>query len=170
VAAAGAWREARAARAADRLFWGSLILGAFVISFAAYGDRDHYGIGHICLQPLVLLGLAFIASRWERLSLGWRVLLVTGWCADFILGIALQFAVEDYALDRWLTPGRSLVDVYRSYTLASQENLREKIIAHVSFFADNLTIRPALVLILLGAILVLAVARSGRTPDGAGPP
>lgn len=170
VAAVGAWREFRSALAADRLFWGCLVLGVFVLSFAAYGDRDHYGIGHICLQPLVLLGIAFIASRWERLPRGWRTLLVIGWSADFILGIALQFAVEDYALDRWLTPGRKLVEVYRSYTLASQENLREKIIAHVSFFADNLTIRPALVLLLLGAILVLAISRSSRPPDGAGHP
>ena len=57
-------------------------------------------------SPVVLLGLAFLASRWGGLGRGWRAALLIGWTVDFCLGIALQFAVEDFALDRWLRPGR----------------------------------------------------------------
>ena len=140
------------------------VSGIILLSLAAYGDRDHYGIAHICLQSLVLLGLAFLASRWDRLGGGWRTVLVLGWAADFCLGIALQFAVEDFALDRWLNPGRDLMAVSRSYTGVSQENLAEKIIAHRAYFSDIVPTRPVILLALLGAILCMALLRARRTP------
>jgi hypothetical protein len=135
-----------------------------------YGDREHYGIVHICLQSVVLLGLAFLASRWRGMGRGWQLALVLGWTVDFCLGIALQFAVEDFAIDRWLLPGRNLLEVSQTYTLVSQENLREKIIAHFAYFADILTTPPALVLALLGAILCMALLRACRAPAGPAQP
>jgi 4-amino-4-deoxy-L-arabinose transferase-like glycosyltransferase len=166
--AAVAWglvREARTAGRRSRVFW-TLVLGSsFFLCFATYGDRDHYGIGHICLQPLVLLGLAFLASRWGSLGRGWRLALIVGWAVDFSLGIALQFAVEDFALDRWLTPGRNLMEVSRSYSLISQENLMEKFIAHLAYFADILPAPPSLMLLLLGALLTVAILRVRGAPS-----
>ncbi len=157
-------RAARAAERRDRVFWSLAVAGIVLLGFAAYGDRDHYGIGHICLQPLVLLGLAFLASRWSSLGRGWRLALMAGWAVDFALGIALQFAVEDFAIDRWLSPGRALMDVSATYNRVSQANLVEKIIAHLDFFADILPAPRALVLLLLGAILGMALLRAQRTP------
>jgi hypothetical protein len=89
------------------------------------------GSGHICLQSLVLLGLAFLASRWEGLSAAaggppWR----SDGPSTSRLGIALQFAVEDFAFDRWLNPGRNLGEIAQTYAVVTQENLSEKIIAH----------------------------------------
>jgi hypothetical protein len=133
----------------------------------ARGDRDHYGTGHICLQSLVLLGLAFLASRWKTLGTGWRRLLWAGWAVDFSLGIALQLAVEDFALDRWLRPGWNLQQVSQSYGVVAQGNLSEKIIAHFSYFADIVPTPPALLLALLGALLCMALARARRAPDEA---
>jgi 4-amino-4-deoxy-L-arabinose transferase-like glycosyltransferase len=166
VVAREAWRAARAARAADRRFWVFALAGFVVLSIAVYGDREHYGIVHICLQSVVLLGLAFLASRWGRLGPGWKVALVLGGTVDFCLGIALQFAVEDFAIDRWMTPARNLAEVSQSYSLVSQENLREKIIAQFSYFADNLAAPPALVLTLMAAILGMALVRASRAPAG----
>jgi hypothetical protein len=83
---------------------------------------------------------------------------------DFCLGIALQFAVEDFAFDRWLLPGRGPAQVARTYSLVSQENLHEKIIAHLAYFADILATPPALVLALLGAIFCMALLRARRAP------
>jgi hypothetical protein len=160
-----ALRAAREAPRRDRVFWALALAGFVLLSTAAYGDRDHYGTGHICLQSVVLLGLAFLASRWDRLGRGWRWALAIGWTVDFCLGIALQFAVEDFALDRWLTPARSLAEVSRSYGVVSQENLSEKIIAQLAYFADILPVSPALVLALLGAILCMALLRVRRASD-----
>ncbi len=160
-----AFRAARAASRRDRLFWSAMIAGFFLVSFTTYGDRDHYGIGHICLQSLVLLGLAFLASRWQGLGRPWRVALAAGWAVDFCLGIALQFAVEDFALDRWLTPGLNIMQVSKTYTLISQENLLEKFMTHLAYFADLLPTPPATVLVLLGALLSLALLRARGTPS-----
>jgi hypothetical protein len=160
-----AWEAARAAVAStvrDRGFWVICLSGIIFLSLAAYGDRDHYGIAHICLQSVVLLGLAFLASRWRRLGGWWRIALAIGWTADLALGIALQFGVEDFAFDRWLTPDRSLADVSQTYTGVSQLNLSEKIIAHQAYFSDILPTRPMFILALLGALLCLALLRAGR--------
>ena len=159
-----ALRAARAAEPRDRRFWTLALAGFVVLSVAVYGDREHYGIVHICLQSVVLCGLAFLASRWGGLGRGWQLALVIGWTADFCLGIALQFAVEDFAIDGWLFPGRGLAEVSQTYTLVSQENLREKIIAHFAYFADILATPPALVLALLGAIFCMALMRARRVP------
>lgn len=155
---------ARAARAAPRegAFWAALLGGVVILSLAAYGDRDHYGIAHICMQSLVLLGLAFLASRWDALPRGWRAALALGCAADLCLGIALQFAVEDLAIDRWLTPQRNLMQVAESYSGVYQVNLSEKIIAHDAYFSDILGVWPAFMLALLGAILCVALVRAAR--------
>jgi hypothetical protein len=159
-----AWRESRSAARADRLFWALALAGFVLGSIAVYGDREHYGITHICLQSVVLLGLAFLASRWGRLGRGWRRALVLGWIVDFCLGIALQFAVEDFAIDRWLNPGLPLAGMARTYNGVAQVNLDEKIIAHLAYFADILPTPPALVLALLGALMSMALIRARRPP------
>jgi hypothetical protein len=88
---------------------------------------------------------------------------MAGWAADFCLGIALQFAVEDFAIDRWRHPGAGLLQVSGTYNPVSQENLSEKIIAHLAYFADILPTPRALVLMLLGAILGMAILRARGT-------
>jgi 4-amino-4-deoxy-L-arabinose transferase-like glycosyltransferase len=166
VAAREGWRESRAAGPGDRAFWALAISGFVLASIAVYGDREHYGITHICLQSVVLLGVAFIASRWERLPRGWRIALAAGCAADFCLGIALQFALEDFAIDLWLHPGLSLPDIARTYNGVAQENLDEKIIARNPYFADILPSPPALVLALLAAIFCMALLRARRPQAG----
>lgn len=160
----GLYRAARAADRRERRFWVLSVAGIVALCLAAYGDRDHYGIGHICLQSLVLLGLAFLASLWPALSPAWRRMLALGLAVDFALGIALQFAAEDLALDRWLHPGLGLAEVSQSYGVVAQENLSEKIIAHFAYFADIVGTPPALVLALLGAVLSTALLRARPAP------
>jgi hypothetical protein len=163
----GAYQAARSADRRERAFWVAAVLGIVVLSFASYGDRDHYGIGHICLQSLVLLGVAFLASRWRNLGPAWRRLLWIGWGVDFLLGVVLQLAIEDFALDRWLRPAWNLQQVSQSYAVVAQANLSEKIIAHFSYFADIVPTPPALLLALLGALLCMALVRARRAPGEA---
>jgi hypothetical protein len=152
-----------------RLAWAAAAAGVIVLSLAAYADRDHYGIAHICLQALILLAVAFLAAEWAGLSAGWKRLLALGWAIDLALGIALQFAVEDFALDRWLTPGRNLLEVSATYSVVSQKNLAEKIIAQEAYFSDSLTVPPVLVVALLAGVLATALARALRTRTDASP-
>jgi 4-amino-4-deoxy-L-arabinose transferase-like glycosyltransferase len=145
-------------------FWVALIGSFIVLCLATYGDHDHYGNAHVCMQSIVLLGLAFLASRWGTLGKGWRIALAAGWAVDFLFGIALQFAVEDFAIDRWLTPGRNLAQVLATYGPVARESFSEKIIAHEAFFSDILTTQPAIVLALMGALLCMALVRARGAP------
>jgi hypothetical protein len=157
-----AWRSAGAAARHDRRFWIGSVTGFVLVSIAVFGDREHYGIGQICLQSVVLLGLGFLAARWEDLGRGWRIALVAGWLVDFCLGIALQFAAEDFAIDRWISPGSSLDAVARTYNPVAADNYTQKVNAHLGFLADVLPASSLTVLILLCLVFFWALIRAGR--------
>jgi hypothetical protein len=157
------WGRARAASRGACLFWGVFIFGVVLLGVASHGARDHWGLAHICLQALVLLGLAWLASRWTSLSRGWRLALLAGAIVDFTLGIALQFGVESYALDRWFAAAHDPNDTLRSYSEPAFMNLAGKVTNRLDFFSDVFAPPLALVLVLLAAILMLALARA-RAP------
>ena len=154
------FRRGREATARARFFWAASVAGVVFLGVATHGARDHWGLAHICLQALVLLGLAFLAARWEQLSRTWRLALVAGAVVDFALGIALQFGVESYALDRGLAADRPAEDTLHSYSGPAFMNLAGKIHNHLDFFSDVFAPPPALVLALLGALLMLALVRA----------
>jgi 4-amino-4-deoxy-L-arabinose transferase-like glycosyltransferase len=153
----------------DAAFWILSAAGVVLLSGATYLDRDHYGTTHICLQTAVLCALAFLASQWDRLSRGWRIALAAGWVVDFVLGIALQLGVEDYAIDQWLAPTRSFGEMVGSYSGVAQGNIRWKFIAHLRYFSDILPTPPVLMVALMGAILAMALLRARQDPPEARP-
>ena len=157
VALVHAWRQSPAR---TRLLWGGSILLTIFLGVAVVGARDTWGLAHICLQPLVLLGLAFLAPRWSSLGRAWRLVLIAGATVDFILGIALHFAVQNYALDRWLTPQRPPTDWFYSYTQSSLMNLAAKFHHNSSFLSDSLALPPMVPVLLLVALLILSLWRA----------
>ena len=76
--------------------------------------------------------------------------------------MALHFAVQSYALDRWLTPGRPYGDVLKSYSESSLMNSVAKLQHHLGFVGDVYRLPGALALALLAGILTLAVIRAAR--------
>jgi hypothetical protein len=84
-------REAAGRRLPGRSFWLGFSLFIVIVGIAVHGGEDPVGLAHICLQPLVLLGLAFLASRWETWPRGLRLAMAAGFLADFLLGIGLHF-------------------------------------------------------------------------------
>lgn len=152
-------RAARTAGPTDRRFWAAFIGGTFFLGIAAHGARDTWGLTHICLQPLILLGLAFLAAKWPDLGRGWRLALLAGAVIDLFAGIVLHFAVQNFALDRWLTPGREPADVFTSYNAIALMNLRAKLQSGFIFFGDAIAAPAVLVLALLFALLMVALHR-----------
>jgi hypothetical protein len=150
----------------QRGFWVWFVGGAIVLGIAVHGARDTWGLTHICLQSLVVLGLAFLAARWQSLSMGWRMLTLAGATADFWLGIFLNFGVQNFAFDRWFSPEGSTVNTLTSYSSSALMNLRGKVVGHLTFVADVVPAPFALVLALLGAVLTLALVRAGRSSHG----
>jgi hypothetical protein len=79
-------------------FWLFLVTVGAVFSIATNPAVDPYGVAHVCSQPLVLLGLVFLAARLSALPRWCRVLAAVGVAVDFLLGIFLHFSLEHWQL------------------------------------------------------------------------
>lgn len=144
-------------------FWIPVTVALIILGVGTHGGRESSGLAHISLQPLVLLGLAFLAGRWASLSLAWRRILVAGTTVDFALGIALQTGVSNLQFDRWFTPGRPLSEMAKSYSRYTQINSRIKEDVGWVFFGDYFTSAYPLLIALLVALFLLALTRAKPT-------
>jgi len=156
------FRDRHTVSSAQRRFWSAFILSISILGVAVHGGRGEWGLAHICLQPLVILGLAFLAAAWDSLEQPWRWLLIGGAVLDFTLGIALQFSMQGFLLEYWSSPGTPLLDISKNYSPATMVNLNGKHAFHFTFLGDHFGGRPVMVLLLLGALAALALSRAGR--------
>ena len=90
----------RVQRAFVRTFWKALALFVTVIGIAVVSEVGTYGVAHLCLQALIVLGLVGAACRWGVLPPRVRRGAVILFAIDLACGIALQFAVESVPMDR----------------------------------------------------------------------
>lgn len=149
--------------------WALAVASIVVLGIAVSGDRVEWGVAQLCLQPLLLAGLACLAAGWETMPALWRALLAAGALFDLTLGVALQFLAENFAFDRW-NHAHFWTDIISSYSWGTVFNLRAKIVGQIPFAGDVAGIPTGVDLTLLGAILVIAVvgATRGRRPASAG--
>jgi hypothetical protein len=158
------WRLQRTALPPTRIFWAGFGLVVVVLGVAAHGARDVWGLTHICLQGLVLLGLALLAARWHSLGRGWRRALVAGATLDLAAGIGLHFAVQHHALDRWLTPGRNAMEITASYNPQTLKNLIGLMVNRLDTF-HNVFAPPSVIIAgLLAVVLLTALCRARSVP------
>jgi len=160
------WRRWRASPPGGpglpRAFWVWFVGGSALLGIAVNGDADPWGLVHICLQPLVVFGLALLAASWADLSRQLRRILVAGLAVDFVLGVALHLYVEH--LDRpfalWLVDGGRSLGAADGPCLAS--NVLTKHLTGCTLLGDGPLGPPAAVagaLALLGAAALLAARR-----------
>jgi hypothetical protein len=155
-------REAWAARSRPGARPWALAVGVvIVLGIGVSGDRGEWGAAQLCLQPLLLTGLAFLAARWETMPTRWRILLAAGGLFDLAMGVALQFLTENFAFDRW-SHAHFWTDILASYSWGTAFNLRAKVLGQVPFAGDVAGLPAGVILALLGAILVAAVVAATR--------
>jgi hypothetical protein len=159
AAAALGWPRADPARGAA---WAVAVAGTTVVGIAVHGARDTWGLAHICLQPLVLLGLALLAARWEALGRRWRIALGAGAIIDFAGGIALQLWVESDRVGLGLGAGAGGIAAPTDYTQSAQRNLYAKLDNHWVFVGDLFAPYAAVVAVWLVLLIVLTVLRARR--------
>lgn len=82
-----------------RAFWMALTAFVAITGIVVVSEVGTYGLAHLCLQALIVLGLAASACRWGALPAGVRRLAVVLFAIDFTFGIALQFALESLPMD-----------------------------------------------------------------------
>jgi len=156
-----AWRRAgTAGPPPGRGFWLWLAACTIVLGTAAYGGIDQWGVGHLCLQALVGLGLAWLAAHLDDLPRLGRRLFAIGLAVDAVLGIGLQFFLENLPFPdsaRW----HSGAEIPASYSIGWRVNLWAKLEHRYEFVGDWPLSRP-LLLALLAGLFALAVARLWR--------
>lgn len=156
------FRAAREVPPRARAAWAVGIGTIAVLGVMVHGGRDGWGLAHICLQPLVLLGLALLAARWNTLALGWRRLALAGATADLLLGILLQFGAQSFLLDQWFAPQRPAAETFASYSPHALVNWRAKLHFQRPFFGDAFAGHDYTILALLAILLAIAAVRAGR--------
>ncbi len=96
-------RAYRTTAPAVRATWLGLCIAIVLLGIGAHGGRDLWGLTHICLQPFVLLGLAFLVARAPSLPRPWRIALAVGAAVDLVCGIVVHFVVQHLAVG-WIFP------------------------------------------------------------------
>jgi hypothetical protein len=79
-------------------FWAWFLAGSLVLGVAVVGERNPWGLAHLDLQPVILLGLVLVATAWPTLSKPLRVLMIIGLTCDCALGVVLHLAYEHWYL------------------------------------------------------------------------
>jgi hypothetical protein len=149
-------------------FWLWFVGCVVILGTAASGGVDDWGVAHLCLQGLLVLGLAFVAARIGGVGPGWKVLLALGLAADLTLGIGLPFYLENIARPPSTLSGNGGAELIATYGWGAWGNLRQKLENHLEFVGDWPVSRPLLIT-LLGCLLTRALydlRRVRTTPEG----
>lgn len=136
-------------------FWRLAVPLAIVLSAVTVPTPDSLGLTHIALQPLVLLGLAWLAASAHTLPSSWLRLWATGLTCDFIFGIALHFGVQSMWLARWLNLGRPEIEYILQLSPPASANYFGKLRVGAVHLAEG--VPPVAALLLLGTSAVFAL-------------
>ena len=135
------------------------MIGSVLLGIAVHGARDTWGLTHICLQPLILLALAFLAAKFATLTGPWKILLIVGALLDLLLGIVLHFALQ-----------HDVAGVLRAdYNAISQMNLAAKRQLQLGFLGDAWPFGAWPLGALLLGLLAMATRRTRRSNPPASP-
>ena len=96
-----------------------------VLGVAVIGVIDQYGLGHVCLQPLILLGIVFLSVNYIFFGKWVKILLYTGIFIDFVLGIFLHFYIQR-------------LDFYKIYDAVNTDQSYSKILLRFTYKKMNL--------------------------------
>lgn len=169
------WRSARNPAPVDpgqasRAFWWWFLGSTIILGTAANGGVDQWGVAHLCLLSLLGLGLAFLSAGIGGLPRGWQIGVAAGVALDFVLGVVLQFFLENLSFPAdWLQDGGRMV--ISTHGGGTWTNLDLKLLSGFAFAGDWPISRP-LLLLLLGGLLALALVRwrQASRVDGKFPP
>jgi tetratricopeptide (TPR) repeat protein len=75
-------------------FWLSFVIVVFTVGVAVHGQESLWGVAHICLLPLSLLGIAFLAANFPPLPLWLKRTIALFAVFDFLVGVLLHIKIE----------------------------------------------------------------------------
>jgi hypothetical protein len=138
------------------------IPACILVSIAVNGGRYPLGVAHICLQPLLILGIALLAVELPGLPAPLRWAAIAGATIDFALGIFLHFSVEN------ALPG--ITPHGRMPTLVSLQNWQLKQLSNQQFIGDHaapFSMELQVLILVAFAVLLAALIREAKKPGHA---
>lgn len=157
-------RIARHSTPSRRWFWSTTLTAITFVGVAVHGARDTWGLVHICLQPLVLLGLGFLAARWTMLTPAWRLVLALGASLDFAGGVVLHFLVQLHAAPA-ATADISTLGNVSGFSITALINAMALVQQRLVTFHVAVGLAPAVWLFLALAALGGMIHRARTTSD-----
>jgi hypothetical protein len=152
-------RAAPSAPSSQRHFWFVLVPLVTVLGIAVHTPRDVWGLAHICLQPLLLIALAWIATALprqpRRVVIGWAVLT----SVDFALGVALQLGIESWQFAGLIAPHGGPGDYIHALARAAFANANDKWAFQFAYVSDRLGAPAGLVSLALAALAAAVILR-----------
>ena len=130
------WQLCRIRWSKENRFWLISVPLIVVFGTVTHAQINLTGLTHIALQPLVLLGLVWLAGEAHRLPRWLGCVWAGGLALDLGLGIVLHFMVEALWLDRLLIPGLSPPQYLAAYTETARINWQAKSYLHLTYLAD----------------------------------
>jgi hypothetical protein len=88
------WRERHTGRRQPQRFWLILIPCGLLLGTAAHPGAEVFGVAHVTLLTLLVLGLSLLAGSLPFLSRAARGAIVIGCVLDFSLGVFLQARMQ----------------------------------------------------------------------------
>lgn len=160
------WLLVRAARrpAASRPrefgFWAAFVAVCTVVTIATHPTLDSYGVAHVCSQPLVILGVVFLAANFGQLPSPARWLITLGCSLDFLAGILLHFSLQHQIVETIRTPARDVLHL-QTNTLneSAAGNAFVKGVFNLNFLGDHALV-PLLAMQLLVLVFFSLLVRS----------
>ncbi len=134
-----------------RSYWWVSSFAVITLGIAVHTPPDNWGLAHICLAPLVALGIAALASCLPFSRRATAVVLAVA-LLDGVLGIALHHGIEAWWFPSWWAGDGTAQEVGNALTAIAHQNLRIKTSFGLRFLGDLLPVHPALALATLGAI------------------
>jgi hypothetical protein len=86
-----AWRPEKGMRS----FWQALVAFCLVVGIAVHGERETFGVAHVTLQPLLLLGMCLLAGSFAAMPRALAWIVIAGCVVDFLVGVTPQAIVEN---------------------------------------------------------------------------
>ena len=96
-------------RRTERWFWAAFVGVCAVVTVATHPTLDPYGVAHVCSQPLIILGVVFLAANFGRFPPIGRWAVVIGGSVDFLAGILLHFSLQHENISIIATSARNVL-------------------------------------------------------------
>jgi hypothetical protein len=139
-------------------FWWGFVPVVAVLGILVHGPKDHpLGLAHICLQPLIFLGVIWVAAWFVRASRTVQFVWLGGLLVEAMGTIVLQFYIQSIAVDEVgrPEPGRVVFDQSDGLSHHTYANFQQKALHHLTFLGD--VVAPVVGLVWVGLAVVVAL-------------